>query len=180
MNIAILLVIALLIFAFIWNRFKSLDEDTTDIGKQVKWVTGKPNHRNNKLDKEYVLIAVVGSDWCPPCIQLINEVFTRTDELNKKFPNLCYHKIDFPKNKELKRLKKQGAKTFADLESYNKMVSQYLFVEKLPTVRILKSSDVMKFNSGEDWESIVLEPTYNGDFDDYMSQIEDMIQRLNR
>ena len=56
-----------------------------------------------KAEKKSVLVEFTGSDWCPPCIAMRKNVFTKkefTDEASKKY---ILVELDFPKGeKEVK------------------------------------------------------------------------------
>ncbi|MGJ8676210.1 MAG: thioredoxin family protein [Akkermansiaceae bacterium] len=77
-----------------------------------------------KMEKKAVLVEFTGSDWCPPCMQMDKEVFSKdafVDEASKKY---ILVKIDIPQNDR------------ALYEANQKVLAKYK-VEGVPTVLLL-------------------------------------------
>ena len=64
-----------------------------------------------KAEKKMVLLDFTGSDWCPWCIKLDNEVFSKADFKSYAKDNLVLVEVDFPNGKrQTKKLKEQNEK----------------------------------------------------------------------
>lgn len=84
----------------------------------------------SKIAKEsgkYVLVEFHGSDWCPPCIKLNNEVLSKDDF--KAFANdkLVLVNADFPRKSALP----------ADQRAHNEQLAQRFGVQYFPTVVVV-------------------------------------------
>lgn len=77
-----------------------------------------------KESKKSVMVEFTGSDWCPPCIMMGKEVFSKKEFVEKASKKFILVKIDIP-NKDPK-LKEQNSKV---LEKYK--------VQGVPTVVLL-------------------------------------------
>jgi thioredoxin-related protein len=53
-----------------------------------------------KAENKYVLMDFTGSDWCPACIELNNQVFSRPQFLTYADKHLVLVEIDYPKRKK--------------------------------------------------------------------------------
>ncbi|MBK1882723.1 thioredoxin family protein [Luteolibacter pohnpeiensis] len=49
-----------------------------------------------KAENKSVLVEFTGSDWCPPCIMMHKEVFSKDEFLNEASKNFVLVKIDLP------------------------------------------------------------------------------------
>lgn len=49
-----------------------------------------------KKENKAVLLAFIGSDWCPPCIVLAKKVFTKKEFVDKASKDFVLVHIDFP------------------------------------------------------------------------------------
>ena len=116
--------------------------------------------------KEYILINFTGSDWCGWCIKLQDTVFSRAGELNKKFPNLCYHKVDFPKYKELD----------VHISEYNNKLEQLFEVRGFPSVFIMKTDDFI--HKKYEYKRSVI-GSYEDGFDGYTNKIKEAIESFD-
>jgi len=55
-----------------------------------------------KTDKKPVLVEFTGSDWCPPCMMMHKNVFSKKEFMTKASEKFILVKIDIPRgNKEL-------------------------------------------------------------------------------
>ncbi len=77
-----------------------------------------------KDENKTVLVNFTGSDWCPWCIKLSGEVFSKEEFINYANDNLVLVKIDFPRKTELP----------ADKQAYNKKLADKYGIRGLPTV----------------------------------------------
>jgi len=54
-----------------------------------------------RQENKILLIDFTGSDWCPPCIQLHREVFSRPEFAAYAKQHLVVLEVDFPRHKDL-------------------------------------------------------------------------------
>ncbi len=81
-----------------------------------------------KEDKA-LLVEFTGSDWCPPCISLNKEVFSKDTFLDEARKNFVLVSLDFPKRKELS----------ADLKKQNTMLAKKYGVQGFPTILFMNA-----------------------------------------
>lgn len=85
-----------------------------------------------KAENKPVLVEFTGSDWCPPCIAMRKNVFSKKEFVDAASKNFILVELDFPKgDKEVKKKNEPFA------EKYK--------IEGFPTV-ILLNSDGKEFN----------------------------------
>ena len=77
-----------------------------------------------------ILMEFTGSDWCPPCMALHDNVLTQPEFLDYADKNLKLVEIDFPRNKPLNVLVELANKTLA--EKYN--------VQSFPTLIVMDAA----------------------------------------
>jgi len=74
-----------------------------------------------------LLLDFTGSDWCPPCMMLDKEVFSKKAFFDFAEANLVLVKLDFPRSK----------KQSAELKSQNEALARKYGIEGFPTIMIL-------------------------------------------
>lgn len=84
-----------------------------------------------KTEKKAVLVEFTGSDWCPPCIAMRKNVFTKKEFVDAASKNFVLVELDFPNGDKAVKEKNQPY-----AEKYN--------IEGFPTV-ILFNSDGKEF-----------------------------------
>ena len=100
------------------NAFsKSLEGWTTDLDKAVAQA---------KVEKKSILVEFTGSDWCPPCIMMRKNVFSKKEFVDAASKNYILVEIDMPR----------GDKEVA--EANQPLVEKYK-IEGFPTVILLNS-----------------------------------------
>ncbi len=67
-----------------------------------------------KEEKKDLLLLYTGSDWCPPCKKLHDEVFSHNEFVDEAQQNFVLVEFDFPKNKELPQAIVQQNRTWAE------------------------------------------------------------------
>ncbi len=82
-----------------------------------------------KAEGKWVLINFTGSDWCPWCIKLRNEVFSKPEFDAYANENLVLVEVDFPRRKPMNVLQRQA----------NDKLAASLDVTGFPTIVILSS-----------------------------------------
>ena len=100
-----------------------------------------------KAQNKRVLLDFTGSDWCPPCMALRKQVFSRPEFRAFAEKNLILVELDYPQRK----------KQSPELKSQNeKLSSQYGIDEKgFPTVVLIDpSGKVLRQFTGYDGESV--------------------------
>ena len=60
-----------------------------------------------KKEKKPVLVEFTGSDWCPPCIAMRKNVFTKKEFVDKASKNFVLVELDFPNGDEEVKKKNQ-------------------------------------------------------------------------
>ena len=91
----------------------------------------------SKDNDKYLLVEFSGSDWCPPCIRLNDEVF-KTDVWKKwADENVISVLIDFPKSGQSDEDKRK-----------NELVAKNLNITHFPTIVILNKNGKEMFRTG--------------------------------
>ncbi len=97
------------------------------------WVTNLDKaFAKAKAEKKSVLVEFTGSDWCPPCIAMRKNVFSKKEFVDAASKKYILVELDFPK----------GEKEIA--EKNQPLVDKYK-IEGFPTV-ILFNSEGKEFN----------------------------------
>lgn len=85
-----------------------------------------------KKEKKSVLVEFTGSDWCPPCIQMRKNVFSKKEFVDKASEKFILVELDFPR----------GDKAIADK---NQPLAKKYKIEGFPTV-VLLNPEGKEFN----------------------------------
>ncbi len=85
-----------------------------------------------KAEKKSVLVEFTGSDWCPPCIAMRKNVFSKKEFVEAASNDFILVELDFPKGDP-------------ELEKRNKPLAKKYKIEGYPTV-ILLDSDGKEFS----------------------------------
>ncbi len=88
-------------------------------------------------EKKLLLMLFTGSDWCPPCMMLQKEVFSKPEFAQYAAEHLVLLEVDFPRRKNLSN----------EQRAANAKVAQQYGIEGFPTVIVLdpKSNPLGKF-----------------------------------
>jgi thioredoxin-related protein len=71
-----------------------------------------------KKEKKSILVEFTGSDWCPPCIAMRKNVFSKKEFVDAASKDFILVELDFPKaDKELAQKNQPWAKKF-EIEGY--------------------------------------------------------------
>lgn len=78
--------------------------------EQSQWLENFEQAKKLAAEKKLpMLVLFTGSDWCPTCIFMEKEVFSKKEFLNFAGKNLILMKADFPENRKLpENIKKQN------------------------------------------------------------------------
>ena len=112
-----MMVLAIAGVSMVGVSFAELEGWSTDLDKALEQA---------KKEKKSVLVEFTGSDWCPPCIAMRKNVFSKKDFITAASKNYILVEIDSPNGD--KQLKKKNAPI---LEKYE--------INALPTVVLLDS-----------------------------------------
>lgn len=98
--------------------------------EELKWQTDLPKAQEQaKKEGKMVLMDFTGSDWCPWCIKLHNEVFSKPEFEDYAKKNLVLVIVDFPRNKP----------QTAELKKTNDALQRKYKIQGYPTVIVLNS-----------------------------------------
>jgi len=97
---------------------------------ELVWQTDLPKAQEQaKKEGKMVLMDFTGSDWCPWCIKLHNEVFSKPEFNDYAKKNLVLVIVDFPHKKEQS----------SDLKKSNLALQEKYKIQGYPTVVVLSS-----------------------------------------
>ena len=82
-----------------------------------------------RSENKMLLMNFTGSDWCPPCIQLEKELFSKPEFAQYAAKSLVLLEVDFPRRKELSAEQRAAN---------NKLAGEY-GIEGFPTIIVLNS-----------------------------------------
>ncbi len=100
------------------SAFASVPEGwSTDLDKALE---------KAKAEKKSVLVEFTGSDWCPPCIAMRKNVFSKKEFVDAASKNFILVELDFPKGDE-------------KLSEKNQPLADKYKIEGFPTVILLDS-----------------------------------------
>ena len=83
-----------------------------------------------KTSGKLVFIDFTGSDWCPPCMALHDNVLTQPEFLDYADKNLGLVEIDFPENKPIKKT----------VELANRNLAEKYKVQSFPTLIVMDAA----------------------------------------
>ncbi len=85
-----------------------------------------------KAEKKFVLVEFTGSDWCPPCIAMRKNVFSKKEFVDAAAKKFILVEIDFPNGDE-------------SLKKKNEPLAEKYKIEGFPTV-VLLTPEGKEFN----------------------------------
>jgi len=98
--------------------------------EEVAWQTDLPSAQAQaKKEGKLVVMDFTGSDWCPWCIKLHDEVFSQPEFTEYAKKNLVLVLVDFP------RAKPQSD----ELKKANEALQEKFKIDEFPTVIVLNS-----------------------------------------
>lgn len=77
-----------------------------------------------KKEKKSILVEFTGSDWCPPCIAMRKNVFSKKEFVEKASEQFVLVELDFPNGN-------------ADLKKKNQPLAEKYKIEGFPTVILM-------------------------------------------
>ena len=94
----------------------------------LAWLTSLPEAQARaKKENKLVLIDVTGSDWCPSCKELEQDVFKKPQFIDYAKTNLVLLQVDFPLT----------IKQSPELEAANAALTNQFQVRGFPTILVL-------------------------------------------
>lgn len=97
---------------------------------ELTWLTDLDQAKARAAaEKKYVLLNFTGSDWCPFCVKLQKEVFSKPEFAEYAQKHLVLVEIDFPRKKEQP----------PELKKANKKLQDQHKVTGFPTLVLLDS-----------------------------------------
>jgi protein disulfide-isomerase len=98
--------------------------------ESVKWVEDLPKAQAQAKEEQKLLwMEFAGSDWCPLCIAMEKEVFSKPEFIDYAQKNLVMVYVDFPEKKAQS----------ADLKKRNEALQEKYKVTEYPTILIFNS-----------------------------------------
>ncbi len=97
---------------------ESGNDNASEAGEaKVDWLTDYEKAvEKSREEGRPILMNFTGSDWCPPCIQMKNDVLTKDEFLEYAEENLVLLELDFPRqtpqDPEIERQNQQLAQKF--------------------------------------------------------------------
>jgi len=133
------IILTLIIMSF-FVGFACSKEDNVPRHKQdLEWFTNLEDALQiAKAEDKSVLINFTGSDWCPWCWRLRDEIFVKDAFIDYAKESLILVELDFPRNIE------QTEET----KRYNQGLSQKYGIEGFPTVLILNADGKLVLQTG--------------------------------
>jgi thioredoxin-related protein len=99
--------------------------------EESQWLTDFPKaEARAKAEKKMVMLDFTGSDWCPACIKLRKEVFSKPEFAKYAQEHLVLVEVDFPQTKIQSE----------ELKKANQALAEKFKVDEYPTVIILNSA----------------------------------------
>lgn len=96
-------------FAFVGVCHANLDGWSTDLDAAME---------KAKKEKKSILVEFTGSDWCPPCIAMRKNVFSKKEFVDAASKDFILVELDFPKaDKAVAKKNQPWAKKF-EIEGY--------------------------------------------------------------
>jgi protein disulfide-isomerase len=103
------------------------------LAADLNWLTDLPKAQAKaKAEHKLVMIDFTGSDWCPWCIKLRNEVFATPKFAAYAQTNLVPVEIDFPRKKQQS----------PELKKANQDLQRKYNIEGYPSIIVLNSQGV--------------------------------------
>ena len=83
-----------------------------------------------KKEKKALLVDFTGSDWCPPCKKLHQEVFSKPSFIKEAQKNFILVELDFPRKVKISH----------DLKKQNESLAKKYKVRGFPTVLLMDAN----------------------------------------
>ncbi len=98
---------------------------------EAEWLTSLPKALEQaKADNKVVMLDFTGSDWCPPCMKLKKEVFTKPEFAEYATKNLILVEVDFPQRKRLSKAQQEANDALAEKYNTSGMIPTIVLMNK--------------------------------------------------
>jgi thioredoxin-related protein len=123
--------LALALFCSACGRTESVSSTSAQPGGALNWLTNFETAKAQaQAEKKMLLLDFTGSDWCPPCKMLENQVFLQPEFADYAAKNLVLLQVDFP------RIKMQSD----EQKAANRKLAEQFGIEGFPTIVVLDPS----------------------------------------
>lgn len=113
------------------EKSEALKDGKKKANKELVWHTDLEKAKAAaKKSKKPIFVEFLGSDWCPPCIMMEKEVYSKKEFKEYARKNLVLVKVDFPRTKELPEKQQE----------HNRKWAMEYKVEYLPTMVIVDAA----------------------------------------
>lgn len=127
----IALIAALVTIGVVQRRQSAISPDDEAAIARLEWLTDfAAAQARSRAESKPLLIDFTGSDWCPPCIRLRKEVFSKPEFADYASKNLVFLEVDFPKRKTLPPAQ----------QAANEALARQFGVEGFPTILVISPS----------------------------------------
>ncbi len=127
----IAIVAAMMVVGIVQRRQSAVSPAEEAAIARLDWLTNvETAHARSRAENKPLLIDFTGSDWCPPCMRLRKEVFSKPEFAAYAAKNLVLLEVDFPKRKTLPPAQ----------QAANDALAQQFGIEGFPTIILMSPS----------------------------------------
>ena len=118
-------------FLFVQARFRSVSPEEKAAVAALPWLTDFETARaRSQAENKPLFIDFTGSDWCPPCMRLRKEVFSKPEFADFAARKLVLLEVDFPKREPLP----------PEQQAANEALARQFNIEGFPTIIVVSPS----------------------------------------
>ena len=129
--IFIALIVVMVVVGVIQRRQSAVSPAEEAAIARLDWLTDFDTAQaRSRAESKPLLLDFTGSDWCPPCMRLRKEVFSKPEFADYAAKNLVLLEVDFPKRKTLPPAQ----------QAANDALARQFGVEGFPTILVLSPS----------------------------------------
>lgn len=127
----IALIAAMVVIGVVQRRQSAVSPADEAAVARLNWLTDfDAAQTRSRAESKPLLIDFTGSDWCPPCMRLRKEVFSKPEFADYAAKSLVLLEVDFPKRKTLPPAQ----------QAANDELARQFGVEGFPTVILMSPS----------------------------------------
>ncbi len=135
MKIKILFLVGLAVLGILLVFLRRVPDAGQTQATQAGWLTDfSAAQERARAESKPLVLAFTGSDWCPPCMLLEKQVFSKNEFADYAARHLVLLQVDFPRRKKLP----------AAQQSANDALARRFAIQGFPTVLILGSDGKLK------------------------------------
>ena len=125
------LIAAMVVIGVVQRRQSAVTTAEEAAIARLDWLTDfDAAQARSRAESKPLLIDFTGSDWCPPCMRLRKEVFSKPEFADYAPKNLVLLEVDFPKRKTLPPAQ----------QAANDALARQFGVEGFPTILMMSPS----------------------------------------